>query len=60
MFQAEEQSESIQIGKLWVEIKDWRKHWKVSDSSLSSSFRRLEPNLTQLWLSRLLYVLLLN
>ena len=30
MFQEETESEGIQVGKLWGEMRDWRKHWKLS------------------------------
>ena len=32
MFQEENESEDIHIhmGKLWMEIKEWRKHWRLS------------------------------
>ena len=30
MFQEEKGSEGIQVGKLLSEMKDWRKHWKLS------------------------------
>ena len=30
MFQEETESEGIRVGKLWSEIRDWRKHWRLS------------------------------
>ena len=30
MFQEQNESEGIQVGKLWSEMRDWRKHWKLS------------------------------
>ena len=30
MFQEQKESEYVDAGKLWKEIKDWRKHWKLS------------------------------
>lgn len=30
MFQEETESEGIHLGKLWTEIRDWKKHWKLS------------------------------
>ena len=30
MFQEETESEGIRLGKLWTEMRDWRKHWKLS------------------------------
>ena len=30
MFKEEKESDHIPVEKLWREIKDWRKHWKLS------------------------------
>ena len=30
MFQEETESEGINVGKLWGEMREWRKHWKLS------------------------------
>mgnify|MGYP007015440702 CR=1 FL=1 len=30
MYQEEKGSDGIRVGELWKEMKEWRKHWKLS------------------------------
>ena len=30
MYQEEKGSDGIRVGELWMEMKEWRKHWKLS------------------------------